>query len=194
MTSQNNIPSQPYMPFNSKWLAPTFTVGGYHFLNNDSSAITPYEPTKILSFTVPALLAAWKAIERATGFRWRCTSFIRQSYSHKLGHSLDIVPDMTPQLQELYATSRKSDPILYGRPELFRRLQRLVGTKPPGDYTVVIAVESDHLHVQIQSAAGLPPGYRIWKWAAPKGCYVDTNERFNAVQKGSFPMGRAAPS
>lgn len=95
-----------------------------------------------------------KAIANATGMDWDETSYIRDSPGHVDGDSLDIAPRVyTEALKRDYATFKKSDPVLFRREALLRRLMGLALTRNSAllqqGLMCVVAVENDHLHIQI---------------------------------------------
>lgn len=132
---------------------------------------------------LPQLVEVWKAIEQATGYRWRATSYLRNSPSHKYGVSLDITPnfgfDILPQ----------SDPVLFRRIPLLTTLIKLAQGPPLlQNYDVIIAVESDHIHIQLFELGSLPSPNRIVQWRLPKPVYADTITRqtSNLPLQGTF--------
>lgn len=151
---------------------------GLDFVSNDTTAIVPWRREKIIPISMPILASVWQAIQRATGYRWRSTSFIRRSPSHQKGHSLDLVPDMDPELTESYSGTHRSDPILHSRLELIDALLPLTHIKFSNDADVVIAVESDHLHLQVVKIGSQGPfPTNILRWQTLKPVYADTVER-----------------
>lgn len=126
---------------------------------------------------LPILVSAWSEIEHATGYRWKSTSYWRDSPSHQHGVSLDLAPDFTPEAAKRYAFARMSDPVLYKRTKLIRRLQRCALDFPDYGVMVGVFIEPDHLHVQLLKPDGKGIHMRIVKWKVPKGIYSDTYER-----------------
>lgn len=127
---------------------------------------------------LPSLITVWRAIEQATGFRWRCTSFIRLSPTHKRGQAIDLAPDFSTRDGPLYAANRGSDPVLYKREWLVNRLQSIKDLPLPfPSIKVGVFIEPDHLHVQVLKHDGLPNSVYTVKWAVPKPVYSDTYQR-----------------
>jgi len=151
---------------------------GRRILNNDLSAISAWRLKHVVPYTLPILLRAWDLVEDATGYAWRSTSFIRQSFSHKLGHSMDLAPDMTPSLAAVYSGNNGSDPILHSRVKLLKALLRIKDVRIDPTSDLIIAVESDHLHMQVIARGSLGPHpINILRWQALKPVYQDTYPR-----------------
>lgn len=129
------------------------------------------------SHYLPELKKAWAHIERTTGYRWKCTSYWRNSPSHRLGVSLDIAPDISAKSDHLYAVSKNSDPVLYKRTALIRKLQHAARTYTGGTYMVGVFIEPDHLHLQVLQAEPKKGFMRIVKWKVAKPIYPDTYQR-----------------
>lgn len=128
---------------------------------------------------LPRLVKLWQAVEEATGYKWRCTSYWRKSPSHVTGSAIDIAPDIAPASESRYAVSNMSDPVLYKRVQLIRDLQDLALDWPYDDEFIFgIFIEPDHLHMQMftrrptDTAALL-----VVKWKVPKPIYSDTMDR-----------------
>jgi hypothetical protein len=90
----------------------------------------------------------------STGMLWDETSWIRPSPGHENGDSLDIAPRfLSQQVADKYARAKMSDPVLFKREALLRRLMALaIGRDPVLErhhVLAVIAVENDHLHIQL---------------------------------------------
>lgn len=131
---------------------------------------------------LPSLLTVLNTIEEICGYRWQITSYARNSPSHQRCISLDIAPDISPSAAHLYSANQKSDPVLYKREVLIRKLQTVAshfntGGGPALDFPVGIFIEPDHLHLQVFDS--LPDNRQIVvvKWKQPKSCYPDTMER-----------------
>lgn len=130
----------------------------------------------VVEHFLPILVEVWKAVEEVTGIQWYATSYIRNSPSHQFGVSLDITPR--------FASGRDhgSDPVFHRRIVLLRQLQRLASCQ--FQYDVIIAVESDHLHLQLLRPGSLPSPVRIYQWRIPKPLYLDTYARQTAPLPG----------
>lgn len=136
---------------------------------------------------LPAFIALWHDIEQATGYRWKCTSYIRDSPSHSLGHSFDLAPDIAANAAAQYAVTRMSDPVLYKRLPLIKALQTL-RTRQYGITPVGIFIEPDHLHLQVLQKGGgerFPTSIVLWPVAKP--IYSDT------IARMQLPMLRGNP-
>lgn len=142
-------------------------------INQDPGAITD---RLVPGVALPILIKAMQNIERYTGHRWKVTSYVRQSPSHKTGYALDIAPDISRSYEHLYAVNLGSDPVLYKRVPMLRALQRYAKSEPNRVYTIGVFIEPDHLHLQLFDADGSPE-IRIFKWKQPKPVYSDTHSR-----------------
>jgi hypothetical protein len=140
--------------------------------------------TEEMNSFLSILVGIMIAIERETGFRWKVTSWLRNSPSHQYGVSLDIAPDIDEQVSAEYAVNKGSDPVLYKRTALIRGLQRVAKKYCVPDYCAGIYIEPDHLHIQLHDPAVRPNEIRVFKWKQPKPVYPDTNER---MQLGMLP-------
>lgn len=127
---------------------------------------------------LPVLVDLWSWIEAYTGHRWKSTSYIRDSPSHKWGYALDIAPDIALTSQSKYAVYKRSDPVLYKRERLIRQLQQLAAEIPPhSEYSLGIYIEPDHLHLHVMSADPVPE-IRVFKFSVDKSIvYPDSAER-----------------
>jgi len=125
---------------------------------------------------LPVLIKVWQDVERTTGYRWKATSYWRNSPSHSRGCSLDIAPDIAPAVQHKYAVASMSDPVLYKREKLIRRLQQLARSKKYRPYSVGLFVEPDHIHIQLIDPQGRPT-VRVLKWKLVKPSYPDSAKR-----------------
>lgn len=155
---------------------PVFNIGQYQIISQDPSVIS--DANRRLSATrfLPAFINAWMAIEKATGYRWKSTSYIRDSPSHSLGHSFDLAPDIAPSASKLYSVNNGSDPVLYKRAPLIRALQTLKDI----DYGFHMGafIEPDHIHLQVVPPnSGNAAPFFVAKWKVPKPIYSDTFER-----------------
>lgn len=131
---------------------------------------------------LPSLMAIHSAIERVSGHRWKPTSYMRDSPSHKNGSALDIAPDIYPSDAQYYAAFNKSDPVLYARVPLINQLTRVSNSlKLP--YKWGMYVENDHIHIGLFTTK-LPGLYKgeVNLWGSPKWIYPDTDERMASFQ------------
>lgn len=152
--------------------------------------------TKHVSLTTLRVIKKlFNAVERYTGYRWKFSSHVYNSYSHRSGHAFDMVPDIAKSAQKYYAHNYGSDPILHSRHQLIRRLQRLARDKDlrkmirdyGNDVTFVIAIEQNHLHCGLylnrdQPDLWYPNNIRVWKWKDKNPLsfkYKDSRERQN---------------
>lgn len=93
-----------------------------------------------------------QSVTDQTGVPWQITSHVRESPGHKDGDSLDIAPRPLVEAHEKgYAAQAGSDPVLFLRPTLLGALMTLALERQPylGRYIVLVAVENDHLHLQL---------------------------------------------
>jgi hypothetical protein len=127
----------------------------------------------------PTLVDACNKVITYTRHKWKVTSHIRDSPSHKRGVAIDIAPLIAPKSQHLYAVYSDSDPVLYKRARLIRDLQRLAMSETPlKDYDVGIFMEPDHLHLQVFAPENPGnPRFRVLKWGICKPVYPDSQER-----------------
>lgn len=144
--------------------------------------IVNQQPNALLDHSVPRialplLLKATKCIEDATGHRWKVTSYIRESPSHKTGWALDIAPDISKKSERYYAVTRLSDPVLYKRVPLIRFLQQVVRNTSFRPYVLGVFIEPDHLHMQLFRSTYSLPENMLFKWKQPKPVYSDTAQR-----------------
>lgn len=154
----------------------TWTIDGREIVNQDISAISAADLAYVKSEYLPILIKVWKIVEAHTGFRWKSTSYIRESPSHKIGVALDIAPDISPASKHLYAVENLSDPVLYKREPLMRLLQSAVKRIPIFKYDVGLFVEPDHIHIGLFAREGQPSN-RLFKWGTYKPIYPDSAER-----------------
>lgn len=151
--------------------------GAYEVVSQNPNIAKPNEKFYAEKYYLPELLRAWKHIEQVTGYRWKSTSYWRDSPSHKRGVSLDIAPDISPASEKFYAVTNGSDPVLYKRLRLLRALQQAARTFPIGPFQLGVFIEPDHLHIQVLKRGEGDLGMRIIKWKVPKAVYGDTYER-----------------
>lgn len=137
---------------------------------------------KVAHVTLPILLRVMDRLERITGYRWRITSFLRDSPSHRRGVSIDFSPDISESDLHKYGPFQNppSDPVLYKRTKLVRALQRLcrdpVLNREYAD--IGIYIEPDHLHVQLFSPESNKKNrVRLMKWRLIKPVYTDSARR-----------------
>lgn len=155
-----------------------FRVGPYAIVSQDPTALKTNFDSTVISY-LPQFIALWRDIERATGHRWKCTSYIRNSPSHRMGHAFDLAPDIAPNSQQYYAVYNNSDPVLYKREKLILDLQKLRSRDySNGMNKIGIFLEPDHLHVQVlaPNGGGNYP-VNIVKWKIAKPIYPDTYQR-----------------
>lgn len=157
----------------------TFSVGKFDFVSQDPNALAPeYFAGSVAAF-LPQFILFWKALESVTGHRWKCTSYIRDSPSHRRGQAIDFAPEFSKDAEHLYAVHHNSDPVLYKREKLVKQLQKLV----PIDFSmnganrIGVFIEPDHLHVQVLAPGEKPFPTSIVKWKIAKPIYKDTYER-----------------
>lgn len=146
-------------------------------VSQDASVVNANDKRYIMDNYIPDLVRAWAAIEQTTGYRWKCTSFLRQSETHSLGQAIDIAPDIAPNSEQYYAVTNGSDPVLYKRAKLIRDLQTVAASFPQGKFTIGVFIEPDHLHMQVLAPNAKLGPMRIFKWKIPKPIYKDTYDR-----------------
>jgi len=159
---------------------PNFKVGSFQIVSQMPSVITSGDRIKSTMDYLPQFLLFWHDLETATGYRWKNTSYIRDSPSHRMGQAFDLAPDFTAEAAATYAVGRNSDPVLYKRIALWEILKTLRSNDYSGDASTKLGVfiEPDHLHLQVLSHAGggeFPTN--IIKWRIAKPIYPDTYER-----------------
>lgn len=132
---------------------------------------------------LPALIFLWHLVEQYTGHRWKCTSYWRNSPSHKHGYALDIAPDIAKHAEQFYSFHRRSDPVLYKRTPLMEALQRLAQdprlSARHWPFVFSLAVEPDHIHLSLfgpDHRAGIQ-NVSVLKWKVAKPLYPDTYRR-----------------
>jgi hypothetical protein len=157
----------------------------YFPIYSQNPSIAGSERQKIEANFLPALIFLWHLVEEYTGHAWKCTSYWRNSPSHRHGYALDIAPDIAPRSERYYAFSKMSDPVLYKRTPLMTALQKMA--KDPRlssrhwPFVFSAAVEPDHIHLSL-----FAPDQRrsldnvsILKWKVEKPIYPDSKNRMN---------------
>lgn len=145
---------------------------------------------------LPVLLEGMYMVEQVTGMLWTPTSYVRDSPSHSKHISLDIVPDMTPRMAAKFATFQEipSDPVLPLRLDFINLLLPLTKIKRSSipwntnRFSLMIFIESDHLHLQVGSPRNKRP-ISLVKWHQPKPGYSDTKKRGGVgMFRGEHPI------
>lgn len=156
-----------------------FELGPYKLLSQDPHILSPSIRAEVVPFYLPQFIQIWHDIEKATGHRWRMTSYLRNSPSHKRGHAIDIVPWIAPSARSYYAVYNNSDPVLYKRQPLISALQTLKNIDYSGNRfnDMGIFVEPDHLHIQVLAYNPQQARTSVVKWGIPKPVYPDTYQR-----------------
>lgn len=154
-----------------------FVLGQYKVLSQNPAILNPPARAKVVPLFLPQFMNLWHDIEKATGHRWKCTSYLRDSPSHSKGHAFDLAPDIAPSARGQYAVYNGSDPVLYKRAPLVASLQTLKNKRYAKNNTIGIFLEPDHLHVQILSNLGTTSPTSVVKWGVPKPVYGDTLTR-----------------
>jgi hypothetical protein len=98
---------------------------------------------KIVEF----ISAVIKELDLNSNFKWKLTSWIRNSPSHKTGLAFDIAPDLLEN--KTYGVSRRKDPFLNFRKDFIVKLKLIQPFLINQDFIPVIFVESDHLHIYL---------------------------------------------
>lgn len=156
----------------------TTTFGAWSVPSQDISVMSNAEFEDAKKKYLPNLINLWIQIEWATGYRWRATSFVRDSPSHKTGRALDIAPDIDPADLSKYSVSNDSDPVLYKREKLLRKLQAVCKVHRDQTYDLGIFVEPDHLHLMLFTPQVKDDTTtQLFKWGVLKECYPDTYSR-----------------
>lgn len=159
---------------------PSFSLGSYLIVSQKPDVITPGDRLASVEKYLPAFISVWQAIEEATGHKWKNTSYIRDSPSHRLGQAFDLAPDIAPSSEKHYAVYKKSDPVLYKRQTLIEQLRSTCELDFPGsdEFSIGIFIEPDHLHLQaLQKGGGEKYPVSTITWPVPKPVYGDTYER-----------------
>lgn len=158
-----------------------FNLGTYAIVSQQPHAIQEqYRAATVVKF-LPQFIAIWAAIEQATGHRWKNTSYIRDSPSHRRGQAFDLAPDIAKDSEMQYSVTHNSDPVLYKREPLIRALQSLKDVDFSGDGSnkIGLFIEPDHIHVQILSPndPAQTNATSTIKWKVAKPLYPDTYDR-----------------
>lgn len=163
-----------------------FKIGNYEIISQEPDALRSPDRNVIISLWFPIFMFTWREIERVTGHRWKCTSYIRNSPSHSLGQSMDLAPDIDPSAERQYGVYVNSDPVLYKRAPLIRSLQSLnsdrrvdpfLKTGLPSNLGIGLFIESDHIHMQVIKKDSSAQTFAIVKWGIAKPLYPDTYDR-----------------
>lgn len=142
----------------------------------DTSTVT--DPLIVNQYRHLQLIKAM--IERACGYAWRETAFIKDSPSHYNGSALDLAPLISSESIPYYSFSKRSDPILHKRPVLRRKLRRVKNQFPSSfPFDVGVFIETDHLHVQLfrRTDSRTTASYRLYSWGRPVDFYEDSANR-----------------
>lgn len=157
--------------------------GLYPIKNQHPNVATPEKKAQAEYLYLPSLVYLWHLVEVYTGYRWRCTSYWRQSPSHQHGYALDIAPDIKLSDWSHYSVSQMSDPVLYKRERLMRKLQTLARdptlARKYWPFVFSLAVEPDHIHLSLfrpDSDFG-PSNVSVLKWKVEKPVYKDSAQR-----------------
>lgn len=153
-------------------------IGNYSLISQEPTVISASDAHASLSRWLPNLLTFWQLLEEITGFRWKCTSYVRNSPTHLKGQAIDLAPEFAKSDEHYYATNNGSDPVLYKREWLIRRLQRMKNDPlPVPGMSIGVFIEPDHLHVQVLKPFADQSTIAVIKWKVPKPVYKDTFER-----------------
>lgn len=163
-----------------------FTIGNYKILSQDPTVLSSAQRAYVVPNFLPQFIEFWHDLEKVTGHRWKCTSYLRQSASHSRGHAIDFAPAIAPSARKDYAVYNGSDPVLYKRAPLVHALQKLKNKRYGPKNSLGVFLEPDHLHVQILSNLGTQHPLSVVKWGIPKPIYGDTYKRMAlpATNKG----------
>ena len=159
---------------------PKFIIGDYEIVSQQPGILPKMQRDRAVELYLPQFLFLSRDIQSATGYRWKNTSYIRKSPSHQLGQAFDLAPDIAKSSESHYAVYQQSDPVLYKREALVKKLQTLRDRwySPNHSNTMGIFIEPDHLHLQVM-AVGKGERYptSVIKWQVAKAVYGDTIER-----------------
>lgn len=159
-----------------------FNIGRRTFVSQEPFALKEeFRNHSVVSY-LPQFVLIWNAIELATGHAWKCTSYIRNSPSHRRGQAFDLAPDIAASAYKQYAVNNNSDPVLYKRTKLIEQLQSIKDHdfSGNGSNSMGIFIEPDHLHIQVLKALGPAESpTRVIKWKQPKPVYADTQQRMD---------------
>lgn len=168
---------------NSEYLSlvakPVFTVGNFSLVSQKPSVVTDEDKLFSAKYLLPGFITFWRDLESATGHRWKCTSYLRDSPTHSKAQAIDLAPDIAPNDAHLYGANKRSDPVLYKRLPLIQSLLDLRdNVYLPFNLVLGVFIEPDHLHVQsiLPSPRATTPTV-IVKWKGPKAVYPDTFQR-----------------
>lgn len=158
-----------------------FKIGTYDIVSQDPSVVSSQDKQRSATLFLPQFIQLWADLEKATGFAWKCTSYLRDSPTHQRGQAFDLAPDIASNSEQYYAVYKRSDPVLYKRATLIRALQSLRNNDySNGQNKIGIFIEPDHLHVQVLSPQGggdFPTN--VIKWRVAKPIYPDTYDRMD---------------
>jgi hypothetical protein len=157
---------------------PEFDIGSFHIISQQPDIVSEAAFRTSISQYLPQFIQFWKDLEQATGFRWKCTSYLRDSPTHKKGQAMDFAPDWDPKDAHKYSANQGSDPVLYKRQWLFQRLKLLRRNNyGRGNNHMGIFIEPDHLHVQVLKVSPHHFPTSVVKWQVAKPVYPDTYRR-----------------
>lgn len=167
-----------------------FRIGSYHIVSQDPNVITVDDADFTCSQVLPSFILIWHDIERVTGYRWKCTSYIRNAPSHKRGHSIDLAPDWSVVDKYRYGVARGSDPVIWKRLPLINALLTLKDNHY-GAYPFAACLESDHIHLQVFEPGSTIGSFDVVKWGQAKPIYKDTYQRIKLpdTMTGYLPPG-----
>lgn len=153
-------------------------MNSWPIVSQDPSYGTTSQGRSAQAEFLPELIKMWQHIEKTTGFRWKSTSYWRNSPSHRRGYALDIAPDIAASANHAYAVTHMSDPVLYKREKLMRLLQRAASTWDGNpSYTYGVFVEPDHIHLHLLTPDKYAGQMRVVKWKVVKPAYSDSEQR-----------------
>lgn len=157
----------------------TFAVGPYSIVSQQPDALDKQYFDATVNAYLPSFILIWKMIEESTGHKWKCTSYIRNSPSHRRGQAFDLAPDIAPSANRFYAVTHNSDPVLYKREPLLRALQSLrdIDFSLDRSFNIGLFVEPDHIHIQALAFNPTNTPTSVVKWKVPKAVYPDTYAR-----------------
>lgn len=117
------------------------------FGGNHPEGITQDEMHALLHYVA-------QMITNNTGVEWQETAWIKESPGHVDGSSMDIAPRLYVIGHEAnYSGAKGSDPVLFQRPYLLRKLMGLGMGRDPRlaakHMVALVAVENDHIHIQL---------------------------------------------
>lgn len=161
---EHTIPAAPSWPVESQYRA----------------NINPIKRKEAELHWLPELIRLWQLIEKTTGYKWKATSYWRNSPSHQMGYALDIAPDISPSVANKYAVTNLSDPVLYKREKLIRKLQSVARQwrSSQSNWRLGMFIEPDHIHMHIlQKQSASDPDASVVKWCVVKDVYKDSKTR-----------------